>query len=435
MSKIKNWTLDKLKQTIVDQQAGEIFSDLYGEIGDTGSGLQRIHELLLGRQHDVTHLFSAPGRTELGGNHTDHNLGKVLCAAVQNDTVAAVQPRTDGKIIVRSEGFSETFKLDISDLKPHSTEQGKTTALIRGVLAGIDAHGGTLGGFEATMTSNVGVGSGLSSSASFEVLIGTIVNELYNDGLIATEQIARVGQFAENIYFGKPCGLMDQAASAFGGILKIDFANPDELEIQKVAFDVESTGYILMVIHTGSSHADLTDAYASIPLEMKAVAGEMGVKVLRDRSYEQFLDQSIDIRKRLGDRAVLRANHFYAENLRVDRMVASLEAGDFEAYLTNVQYSGNSSQSILQNAIPPRSKGREQGLGFALGLSRLFFEERGRGVARVHGGGFAGAIQAYVHEEDFEAYNKLMSTQLGDDAIQMLHIKTTGASKILNLPY
>ncbi len=430
---MKNWTIDRLKQTIEDQQAEALFHDLYGGVEHPDQGLKRIHSLLERCQHDVSYLFSAPGRTELGGNHTDHNLGKVLCAAVQNDTVAAVQPRADGKIIVRSEGFSETFKIDISDLKPHSNEQGKTTALIRGVLAGIEAYGGTLGGFEATMTSNVGVGSGLSSSASFEVLIGTILNSLYNDSLISPEQIARVGQFAENTYFGKPCGLMDQTASAVGGILKIDFADPEELEIQKVAFDVESTAYILMVIHTGSSHADLTSAYASIPMEMKAVAQIMGAQVLRERSYEEFLDQSNDIRNQLGDRAVLRAHHFYSENLRVDRMVAALEGGDFEAYLANVRASGYSSQNILQNAIPPHSTGKEQGLGFTLGLSQLFFEERGRGVARVHGGGFAGAIQAYVHEEDFEDFCLLMNTQLGHDAVHMLHIRTAGSCKILNL--
>ena len=430
---MRTWTIEQLKQIIENQQAGELFHDLYGVTSDSEKGLHRIHGLIERSQHEVTHLFSAPGRTELGGNHTDHNLGIVLCAAVQNDTLAAVHPRKDGKIVLSSEGFDETYTVNLSDLKPRSHEQGTTGALIRGVLAGIEANGGTIGGFEATLTSNVGVGSGLSSSASFEVLLGTIINELYNDGNIEAEQIARVGQFAENSYFGKPCGLMDQAASAFGGILKIDFGDPDKLDIQKVTFDVESTDYILMVIHTGSSHADLTDAYASIPIEMKAVAGEMGVNVLRNRSYSQFIDQSIVIRKRLGDRAALRAHHFYTENQRVDRMAAALEAGDFEAYLANVQASGNSSQNILQNAIPPGSMGTELGLGFALALSQLFFEEHGRGVARVHGGGFAGAIQAYVHEDDFEDYSQLMRSQLGHDAVQLLHIRTAGACKILNL--
>jgi len=431
---MKNWTIDRLKQTIEDQQAEALFHDLYGGLEHPDQGLKRIQGLLERCQHDVSYLFSAPGRTELGGNHTDHNLGKVLCAAVQNDTLAAVQPRDDGKVIIRSEGFSETFSVDISDLSPRSNEVGKTGALIRGVLVGIESRGGVLGGFEATITSNVGVGSGLSSSASFEVLIGTIINELYNDCLVTPEQIARVGQFAENTYFGKPCGLMDQTASAVGGILKIDFSDPEKLDIRKVTFDVDTTGYMLMVIHTGSSHAGLTDAYASIPTEMMSVAREMSAQVLRECDYEQFLDQSIGIRKRLGDRATLRAHHFYSENLRVDRMVTALEGGDFEAYLANVRASGNSSQNILQNAIPPHSTGKEQGLGFTLGLSQLFFEERGRGVARVHGGGFAGAIQAYVHEEDFEDFCLLMNTQLGHNAVQMLHIRTTGALKILYLP-
>ena len=427
------WTTHDIIKEIKNQGKSDLFQDLYGEIEDDSAELNRITDLMVRSKDPVTHLFSAPGRTELGGNHTDHNLGVVLCAAVQKDMLAAVSKRVDNKVVIRSDGYSEIFEMDISDLGKRSSEKGKTNALIRGVLAGIDESGGQIGGFSAEITSNVGIGSGLSSSASFEILIGTIVNNLFNESKLLPEQIAQIGQFAENIFFGKPCGLMDQTASAIGGIMKIDFADPSHIDIQKVRFDMDTTDYVLVVVNTGSSHADLTPAYASIPAEMSAVAQELGSELLRSQNENLLYDKMTIIRPKLGDRAVLRAMHFFRENNRVQQMVAALESTDFNTFLEKVAASGASSQNVLQNAIPPQSDGMEQGLGFALGISQSFFEQTGRGVARVHGGGFAGAIQAYVHKEDFQEYSDCVSKIISPNALSVLNIRQHGACEILSL--
>ena len=424
---------DKLHTHIEETGDLDLLHDIYGDGEDYQLALARISGLLEKSDFEATHLFSAPGRTELGGNHTDHNLGRVLCAAVRHDTLAAVVGRDDGKIVIKSDGFFGIFSIDISDLSPRSSEMGKTESLIRGVLAGIKESGGETGGFSAEITSLVGVGSGLSSSASFEVLIGTILNNLYNNGELAPEKIAQIGQFAENTYFGKPCGLMDQTASAVGGILSIDFKDPAQLAINKIIHDFESEDYVLLVVNTGSSHADLTPAYASIPKEMRAVAQEMGMENLREIEESVLQENIASLRNKLGDRAVLRALHFYAENRRVDAMVKALESGAFETYLKIVEASGASSQNILQNSIPPNSDGTDQGLNFALGLSQLFFEDKGRGVARVHGGGFAGTIQAYIHKEDLDEYRTLIKNVLGDNAFQILNIRHHGATLISEL--
>ncbi len=427
------WSTDKLNKQIEVFGQLNLFHDLYGDSEGYQLALTRISKLISKADFEVTHLFSAPGRTELGGNHTDHNLGKVFCAAVRNDTLAAVAKRSDGKIVLRSEGFSEVFQLNISDLAPKADEVGNTKALIRGILAGIEQKGGTCGGFSAEITSEVGMGSGLSSSASFEVLIGTIVNHLYNEDRFPATKIAEIAQFAENEYFGKPCGLMDQMASAVGGVLSIDFENPQSPAIRQVELDLEAEDFVLLVINTGSSHADLTPAYASIPMEMRAVAQEMGVENLREMEESVLQENIASLRNKLGDRAVLRALHFYAENRRVDAMVKALEVGDFEAYLREVTASGRSSQNILQNSIPPNSDGKDQGLTYALGLSQIFFEEKGRGLARVHGGGFAGTIQAYIHKADLEDYLSLISRTLGSHSTEILTIRHHGATPILSL--
>jgi galactokinase len=262
-------------------------------------------------------------------------------------------------------------------------------------------------------------------------MIGCIVNDLYNDGEISPERIAQIGQFAENTHFGKPCGLMDQTASAVGGVLAIDFNNPAAPIIQKHDFDFKGTDYSLLVINTGGSHADLTKAYASIPAEMTEVARLYGVDVLRSVNEGELYGRLPQIRKQLGDRATLRALHFLQENKRVDRMVAALESGDFDAYLKQVNSSGLSSQNLIQNSIPPASDGFEQHAAFGLGLSQLFFEERGRGVSRVHGGGFAGTIQSYVHNDDLDEYRELMATIFGLSAVEPIIIRSRGAGTIL----
>jgi len=428
------WSNDKLNQQIEESGQLDLFYDLYGDGEDYQLALNRISELIEKAKFKVTHLFSAPGRTELGGNHTDHNLGKVFCAAVCNDALAAVAKRSDGKVTIRSQGFNETFTVDVSDLEARQSEKGTTKALIRGVIAGIKESGGDCDGFSAEITSEVGLGSGLSSSASFEVLIGTIVNHLFNQNKFPATKIAQIAQFAENQYFGKPCGLMDQMASAIGGILAIDFKDPNSLDIQKINYDYSDEHFVLLIINTGSSHADLTPAYASIPYEMGVVANHLGSDVLRHVDEADFRQNIVSIRSKLGDRAVLRAMHYFSENRRVDQMVTALESGDFKAYLKAVNASGASSQNILQNSIPPNSDGQDQGLTYALGVSQLFFEERGRGIARVHGGGFAGSIQVYIHKDDFDDYKKLVDNTIGVGALQILSIRHHGAREILTLP-
>ncbi|MBC8478930.1 MAG: galactokinase, partial [FCB group bacterium] len=280
---------------------------------------------------------------------------------------------------------------------------------------------------------NVGIGSGLSSSASFEVLMGTIINDLYNNNEIPQPHIARIGQFAENQYFGKPCGLMDQTACAVGSILKIDFADPHNINIWKINTNMEASDFVLLVVDTGGSHADLTSAYSSIPAEMKAVAGELGSQVLRDQSPDILMDSISAVRTKLGDRAALRALHYFSENKRVDKMVSALESGDFAAYLKQVSASGLSSQNILQNVIPPGNQGKNQNYALALGLSQLFIEEKGRGVVRVHGGGYAGTVQAYIHRGDFDEYKLQLESIFGGNAVERLIIRHQGSRSILQL--
>jgi galactokinase len=427
------WNADLIKSRITSQANLDVLKALYSSEADTEAIVSRLTRIAEGMEGKSLSFVSAPGRTELGGNHTDHNHGKVLCAAVEQDTLAAAVQRDDGQICVESEGFEGHFNVNIDELESRPSEMGTSVALIRGVLAGLQGAGARLGGFTAHVTSNVAVGSGLSSSASFEILIGCIVNDLYNNGEIAPEKIARIGQNAENTYFGKPCGLMDQTASAVGGILSIDFQEPDAPLILKHEFDFADTGYSLVVVNTGGSHADLTEAYASIPAEMKQVARYFRADVLRSVKEEDLSNKLPELRKKLGDRPVLRALHFMEENKRVDRMVAALESGDFEAYMDQVRASGLSSQNILQNTVPPASDGSEQGVTLALGLSQLFFEAKGRGISRVHGGGFAGTVQAYVHDDDLTGYRKLMESVFGVNSVEHITIRAKGAGTYMKL--
>lgn len=426
-------SVNELLREIKSQGCEELFEDIYGLSENDQSSLLRIQKLLGESKNDSINLFSAPGRTELGGNHTDHNNGKVLSAAVQHDTLASVSARNDDSVIIHSDGFEDRFQVDIGDLTQHSKEFGTSNSLIRGVLAGFDQAGAEIGGFTAHITSRVGIGSGLSSSASFEVIIGTILNYLFNDNQISTQKIARIGQYAENKYFNKPCGLMDQTTSAVGGILKIDFKDPKKIELEKLDFDIESTDYLLLVIDTGSNHADLSDSYAAIPNEMKSVAKWMGSEVLRDQKEKNFIQRMPAIRSDLGDRPVQRALHYYSENRRVDKMAVALGNNDFDLYLKLVKESGASSQNLLQNVIPSYEYEKGQGLSLALGLSQYFFNDRGRGVARVHGGGFAGTIQAYVHNDDFQDYRNLIDNLFGTGSIEIIKIRNNGAGLILNL--
>lgn len=371
-------------------------------------------------------IISSPGRTELGGNHTDHNDGKVLCASVHLDSLACVSPRNDLSVELYSEGWDEPFRLELGDLEPKPAERGRPEALIRGVAAALSRRGYLVGGFSGRMTSAVPAGSGLSSSASVEVLFGQIQNALYNQNRIPPVEVAIAGREAENTYFGKPCGLMDQMACALGGISCIDFGRPEKPRWTRPGFDFEKAGYSLVVVNAGGDHADLTDDYAAIPAEMRAVAELFGQPSMRKLSMDRLLAKSVEIRAAAGDRAFLRAIHFIKENDRVEKMARALEDGKPGKYLKLVKKSGDSSWRLLQNIMPPGAV-KDQSIAVALELTKAFLGKSG--VARVHGGGFAGTIQAYVKTNKVEDYASFMDTRFGSGATTILRIRPDGAGE------
>ena len=408
--------------------------ELYG-LDNLSEQQQRYRDLISAyseyfRTPQSLQFVSAPGRTELGGNHTDHNHGKVLCAAVSRDSVAVIEPRSDNLVKLKSSAFPQLYEIDLSELDPKNEEKGSTDALIRGMAAGLKTKGSKTGGFNAVVHSNVRIGSGLSSSASFEVLIGGIFNALYNGCGIDPVTLAKIGQYAENVYFGKPCGLMDQLACAVGGVLTIDFEDNENPTVEKVPMDFSQTEYILAVVDTGGSHADLTPAYASIPNEMKQVASLFGKSTLREVEEKTFRANLSRVRVDAGDRAVLRALHYFAENHRVAMMVKALKAGEFDTYLRLVDESGASSSSMLQNVVPQGSSGNDQPAALAIGASNDFFRSRNRGVSRIHGGGFAGTIQSYIHKHHFKDYVQQMNAIFGDGCVQALSIRMQGVTAI-----
>ena len=374
-----------------------------------------------------TAFFCAPGRTEVGGNHTDHNLGCVLAAGVSLDIIAAVTPTEDGYITVKSEGFPADV-VDICDTEPREDEKNTSSALIRGMADGFKNKGFKLGGFKAYMTSEVLQGSGLSSSAAYEVIIGTILNGLYNDGKVGDVEIAKLAQYAENVHFGKPSGLMDQMASSVGGLITIDFKDKEEPLIQCVNYDFEESGHKLCIIDTKGSHADLTPEYAAIPPEMKSVAEYFGKTVLREIDKETVMENLPALREKCGDRAVLRALHFFDENQRVAKQAAALEKGDFKEFLRLINESGESSLAYLQNIFSAVNV-REQGLTVALYLAKQLLA--GEGACRVHGGGFAGTIQAFVPENKLETFREGMDRVFGEGACHVLTIRNCGGTKVL----
>ena len=366
--------------------------------------------------------FSAPGRTEIGGNHTDHQHGRVLAAAVDLDTVAAVRVNGTNTIRVQSEGYSLcTVELDCLTPQPH--EINSTPGLVRGVAARFAELGCAVQGFDAYITSTVLPGSGLSSSAAFEVLIGTVINHLFFDAKLDAPQIAMIGQYAENVFFGKPCGLMDQTASAVGSMVTIDFADPAAPVIEPIAFDFAACGHALCIIDTRASHADLTDEYAAVTRELKAICAHFGKNVLREVPQADFFRALPALRKECGDRAVLRAIHFYADNDRVSAQVAALRSGDFDTFLNLVSESGRSSYMYLQNVIPAGRTQRQE-VGVALALCQHYLN--GRGAFRVHGGGFAGTVQAFVPTDILEAFRTGIDAALGSGACHVLSIRPQG---------
>ncbi len=371
-------------------------------------------------------FFSAPGRTEVGGNHTDHNNGKVLAAAVNLDAVAAVEARADGVICVNSQGYAP-LTVDTADLSVIDGEKGTSLALIRGVCARFNQLGYKFGGFNACVTSDVLSGSALSSSAAYEVLIGTILNYLYNDGKISAVEIAQISQYAENVYFDKPCGLMDQTACSVGGFVKIDFEDTSKPVIEKVDFDIAKHGYNLCIVDTGGNHADLTGDYAAIRLEMNSVAEFFGKNVLRQVDEADVMANIGDIRKKTGDRAIERAIHFYNENKRVERLSAALSEGDFEAFKSTIIESGKSSYMYNQNCFTLTNPS-EQPVALALCVAEELLKNKG--AYRVHGGGFAGTIQAFVPVEETDKFVSVMNSFLGEKACYILKVRSHGGCEV-----
>jgi len=366
--------------------------------------------------------FSAPGRTEIGGNHTDHQRGRVLAGAVNLDTVAAVRANGTDTIRILSKGYPMSI-VKLSELQPVEAEINSTPALIRGVAARFVQLGCKVEGFDAYCESTVLPGSGLSSSAAYEVLIGTVINHLFFDGRVTQAEVAQIGQYAENVFFGKPCGLMDQTASAVGNLVAIDFFDREHPVIENVDFDFASCGHALCIIDSGADHADLTDEYAAIPGEIKAVAGYFGEEVLSRVQERDFIAAIPQLRKSCGDRAVLRAFHFYRENARVPMQVAALRNGDFAAFLNLIRESGLSSYMYLQNVIPAGYK-VHQDVAVALALCEQYLQ--GRGACRVHGGGFAGTVQAFVPFDILDSFRAGIDSALGEGACHVLSTRPQG---------
>ncbi|MCL2763906.1 MAG: galactokinase [Treponema sp.] len=450
-------TSGSLLEKINSKSAAQIFRELYGE-NEIDSARRRYAALIPGTQdsyfpktEEPLRIFTAPGRTELAGNHTDHNCGKILAASIQLDCIAIVQKRNDNTVFFRSAGFQDiSIKLtDFSgapDLQPKPEEAGTAKALIRGIAAELRRRGFDTGGFSANAESAVLPGSGLSSSAAVEVLIGRIFDSLYGKGLSALE-IARIGQIAENVYFGKPCGLMDQAACSCGGAAAIDFTQTAldktlDPVIKQINFDISAAGYILCIVNTGGSHADLTSEYASIPAEMKAVAAFFGKSVLAELDRETVFDRAGEVRKSLGDRALLRALHFFDENARVDAMTGVLlkmennidkteKINLFNLYLDLANESGDSSWKLLQNVYPANNPS-SQGVAAALAITKDFFRrQKLRGACRVHGGGFAGTIQVIIPADAMNAYNACIEKIFGAGAVTPLRIRPKGAVELV----
>lgn len=371
-------------------------------------------------------LVSAPGRTEIGGNHTDHNQGRVVAASIDLDSIAAAL-KTDNNIVeIKSEGF-KAFKVDLSNLDIVENEKASSAALVRGIAAKLAKDGRKIGGFTATISSQVPAGSGLSSSASFEILIGSIFNHAYNKGKIGTVELAIAGQFSENNYFGKPCGLMDQIACASGGVVGIDFADAEKPVLSRVEADPLEFGYALVMVDTGGSHADLTEEYAAVPGEMKAVAAFFKKKVLREITEAELNAKIPELRKKFGDRAVLRSMHFLGDTKRAAAQLTALKSRDFEGFLKMVRESGYSSATKLQN-LHPASLPKEQGMDLALAITSDFLGDAG--AFRVHGGGFGGSIQVYVPKAKLAKYKTLMQSVFGEDSVRVLRIRAKGATSL-----
>ena len=381
---------------------------------------------LFGYDREVN-IMSAPGRTEVCGNHTDHNNGKVLAASINLDAIAVVSKNDDNIIRVKSKGHKMNV-VDLNDLVPNEANFGSSTTLVQGVAATIKNLGYTVAGFDACTTSDVMGGSGLSSSAAFEVLLGSILSYMFNDGKISPVEIAKVAQYSENVFFGKPCGLLDQMASSVGTFVTIDFKSTKDPVIKKIDFDFSKSGHSLCIVDTHGNHSDLTDDYAAVRAEMESVAQALGKNVLREVSYEEFFAALPELTGRVNDRAILRAIHFFNENKRVEKAVECLENNDFEGFKQVIIDSGRSSFMLNQNVYTPKNP-TEQKLSLALAISKELLD--GKGAWRVHGGGFAGTIQAFVPNDMLDEYKKTIEGVFGEGSCHVLIIRPVGGTQVI----
>ena len=409
------------------------FARLYGE-GALSSQRKRYisaierFEALFGGEREIS-VFSVPGRSEISGNHTDHNRGCVIAASVDLDVITVASKNEGSIITVNSEGFGADI-VDISEFnEPKKELFGRSSAIIAGVVSGFRADGLSVGGFDAYTTSCVPGGSGLSSSAAFENTVGTVLNHFYNCGNISPVSIAKISQYAENVFFGKPCGLMDQVACSVGGIVAIDFKEPKEPVIEKLDLDLASAGYALCIIKTGGNHADLTDDYAAVPAEMKVVAKELGCEYLRQTDKKTLLAHINELRSTVGDRAILRAAHFFDENERVASLKKAIKNNDIGAFFDGILSSGRSSFCYLQNVYTNKNVS-EQGVSLALCLADSYLSEVG-GAWRVHGGGFAGTVQSFVPTKNVGGFAALIESVFGEDSCLILSIRPDGAVRLI----
>ena len=420
--------ISEIKSNIKNGKYDKDFAMLYGDVNSAKERYLNAceeFEKIYPVSKDIR-IFSAPGRTEVGGNHTDHQHGSVLAGGVNLDVIAIVSENDDNTVRIKSQGYDMDV-IDLSDLSADDKQKGQAIALIKGVLYKFSELGHKIGGFNAYTTSNVLKGSGLSSSAAFEVLVGNIVNGLFANDSVSAIEIAKIGQFAERDYFGKPCGLLDQMASSLGGFTYADFNNPADPVTEKIDLDIKKYGYTLCVVDTGGNHANLTQDYADITIECKQISNALGVEFLRDADTDRFYNSLAELRKEYGERAVLRAFHFFNEQERVLKQRECLKQGKFEDFLNLVNESGQSSYDYLQNLYSTTAV-KEQGLSLAIALTKQFLN--GKGACRVHGGGFAGTIQCYIPTERLLEYKQMIEKCYGENSCCVLNIRPVGGYEI-----
>ena len=374
-------------------------------------------------------MFSSPGRTEISGNHTDHNHGKVLAGSINLDCVGIAAKNESSKVNIISETFHQKFTIDLNDLQPSAKKAG-TVDLVKGLLKGFQESGYEVGGFDAYITSNVISSAGVSSSASFEMLLCSMLNRFFNDGRMDTVAYAHIGKYAENVYWDKASGLLDQMACAVGGLITIDFLEPAAPKVEQIDFDFASQNHSLIIVQTGKGHADLSADYSSVPNEMKKVARFFGKEVCAEVTEQQVIDNIQEIRAFAGDRSVMRALHFFEENKRVEAEVAALKEGRFADFLANITASGNSSWKWLQNCYTTASV-QEQGISIALALTELFIAEKQRGACRIHGGGFGGTIQVFVPNDMAQQFCTEMEKITGEHSCHLLSIRPCGGIELM----